>query len=66
VTEYKHVDILASPEIRKLCKVYSDWPTFPQLFVHGDLIGGADIVGEMHKDGSLKKLVETIKESPKE
>jgi len=37
-------------------KVYSNWPTFPQLFIDGKLIGGSDIVSEMHKDGSLKEL----------
>ena len=38
-------------------KKYSDWPTFPQLYVKGELVGGSDIITEMHKDGSLKTLL---------
>ena len=42
--------------IREEIKTFSDWPTFPQLFVESELVGGVDILIEMHKDGSLKKL----------
>lgn len=60
VEEYKHVDILRDESIRRQVKQYSEWPTFPQLYVKGELVGGSDIVSEMHKDGSLKSLFESI------
>lgn len=57
VGEYKSVDVLKDEALRRLVKQYSDWPTFPQLFVGGELIGGCDIVTEMHKKGSLKEAL---------
>jgi monothiol glutaredoxin len=42
--------------MREEVKKYSNWPTFPQLYVNGELVGGCDIITEMHKDGSLKAL----------
>ena len=51
------VNVLADPEIRQGIKDYSDWPTVPQLYVHGKFIGGSDIVSEMYKNGELKKLL---------
>jgi Grx4 family monothiol glutaredoxin len=51
---YDAFDILSDETIRQGLKVYSDWPTFPQLYVHGELIGGLDIVKEMKDDGSLQ------------
>ena len=62
VPPYKSVDVLKDPEIRRLVKQYSDWPTFPQLYVDGELIGGCDIVTEMHKNGTLKEAL--FKEKP--
>jgi monothiol glutaredoxin len=50
-------NILADNEIREGLKEYSSWPTFPQLYVDGKLVGGADIVREMHAKGELAKLV---------
>ena len=55
---YLTVDILADWDKREAIKVFSNWPTFPQLYVNGKLIGGCDIVREMWEDGSLKPLVE--------
>ena len=46
------------PELREALKRYSNWPTYPQLYVNGELIGGADIIQEMHRSGELKQLVE--------
>lgn len=46
--------------MREEVKKYSNWPTFPQLYVEGNLIGGSDILTEMHKDGSLKELFSKI------
>jgi monothiol glutaredoxin len=51
--EYATVDVLAEPAIREGIKVYSEWPTIPQLYVGGEFVGGCDIVQEMHADGSL-------------
>lgn len=50
---YTDVNILADPEIRVRLSEYSNWPTIPQLFVNGELIGGADIVTELHNRGEL-------------
>lgn len=52
------VDILANPDIRALLPQISNWPTFPQVFIKGKLIGGCDIVSEMQERGELKPLVE--------
>ena len=54
---YSTFDILSSPEIREGLKEYSDWPTYPQLYVNGELVGGCDIVLEMASDGSLKEAL---------
>jgi Grx4 family monothiol glutaredoxin len=54
---YDAFDILQDPDVRQGLKTYSDWPTYPQLYVNGDLIGGLDIVKEMEEDGSLKDLL---------
>lgn len=56
--EFGHVNVLAEPEIRANLPKYSNWPTFPQLFVKGELVGGCDIVVEMHESGELKKLLD--------
>jgi len=53
-------DILSSPDIRTGVKSYSNWPTFPQLYVKGELIGGNDIIVEMNKSGELKDLLENL------
>ena len=54
---FAYVDILGNPEIRATLPQYADWPTFPQLYVNGELIGGCDIVTEMHEAGELEPLV---------
>lgn len=54
---FHSVDILANPDIRAKLPEYSNWPTFPQVFVDGKLIGGCDIVHEMHQRGELEPLV---------
>ena len=55
---YAFVNIFEDPEIREGLKEYSNWPTFPQLYVKGELIGGCDIVVEMYNSGELKALLE--------
>ena len=62
-TEYSHINILEGPEIREGLKVYSNWPTFPQLYVKGELIGGCDIMMEQYENGELKKTLETAQSS---
>ena len=54
---YQDVNILEDPEIRKSLSEYSNWPTIPQLFVKGELIGGCDIVMELEAKGELKGLL---------
>ena len=51
------VDVLADPEIRAGIKAYANWPTIPQLYVDGELVGGADIVRELYESGELQALV---------
>ena len=51
---YRHVNIFEEPELREALKAYSSWPTYPQLYVKGELIGGCDIVTEMYRSGELK------------
>jgi monothiol glutaredoxin len=55
--KFGHVNIFEDPELREALKQYSNWPTYPQLYVNGELIGGADIIVEMYKTGELAKLV---------
>jgi monothiol glutaredoxin len=54
---FVHVNIFEDPEVRDALKTYSNWPTFPQLYVNGELIGGCDITIEMYKSGELKQLL---------
>jgi monothiol glutaredoxin len=56
--DFKHVDIFEDPELREALKQYSNWPTYPQLYVNGELVGGCDIALEMYRSGELKKLLE--------
>ncbi|MEQ8485391.1 MAG: Grx4 family monothiol glutaredoxin [Pseudomonadales bacterium] len=54
---FAYVDVLAHPEIRANLPKIADWPTFPQLWVEGELVGGCDIVTEMHESGELGELI---------
>ena len=56
--DFKHVNIFEEPELREALKRYSNWPTYPQLYVNGELVGGCDIALEMYRSGELKKLLE--------
>ena len=55
---YRHVNIFEEPELREALKAYSNWPTYPQLYVKGELVGGCDIVMEMYRSGELKALLQ--------
>jgi len=54
------VDVLEEPAIRDGVKIFSDWPTVPQLYIRGEFIGGCDIMKEMYQSGELKALLEGI------
>ena len=57
--DFKSVDVLANQNVREGIKVYSDWPTIPQLYVKNEFVGGCDIIKEMYENGELTKLFET-------
>jgi len=56
--EFAYVDVLADPEIRENLPRYANWPTFPQLYIDGELVGGCDITLELYMSGELKKMVD--------
>jgi monothiol glutaredoxin len=58
VKDYVAVNVLADKEIHDNLKYYADWPTFPQLYINGQLIGGSDIMKDMYEKGELQKLIE--------
>jgi monothiol glutaredoxin len=55
--EFKDVNILLDPELRQGLKDYSNWPTFPQVYVDGKLVGGSDILLEMFENGELAEML---------
>lgn len=55
--DFAYVDVLANPEIRQVLPQVSDWPTFPQLYVKGELIGGSDIIADMFQQGELEPML---------
>ena len=55
IPKYTTVNILSDADVRTGMKEFSDWPTFPQLFINGEFVGGADIVRQMHESGDLEK-----------
>lgn len=57
-TPYATVNVLDNPEIRAGIKVFSSWPTIPQLYVAGEFVGGTDIMVEMYNSGELAEMVE--------
>ena len=60
-TEFSSTNVLEDPMIRVKLTEYSNWPTIPQLFVNGELIGGCDIVVELHQNGELKEILNQVK-----
>ena len=56
--EFAFVDVLQNPDIRATLPKYANWPTFPQLYINGELIGGCDIILELYQSGELKTLIE--------
>lgn len=59
--EFQSVNVLEDPEIRQNLPRYANWPTFPQLYINGELVGGCDIVLELYQSGELKKLVDSAR-----
>ena len=56
-TQFDSVNIFEDPELREALKQYSNWPTYPQLYIKGELVGGADIIREMYQSGELQKML---------
>src|SRR5882762_9293872 len=65
IPKYTTVNVLSDPDVRGGMKEYSDWPTFPQLFIKGEFVGGADIVRQMHEAGELEKKLGDLVAAPK-
>ena len=63
-TRFTHVNILQDPELREGLKRYSNWPTYPQLYIEGELIGGVDIAEDMYRSGELQQLLKAIPSAP--
>ena len=57
---FAYVNVLEEPDIRQHLPQYADWPTFPQLFVNGELVGGCDIVLDMYQNGELQQLIDSV------
>ena len=56
--DYAYVDVLANPDIRQTLPQYAQWPTFPQLYINGELVGGSDIIAELYESGDLASMIE--------
>jgi monothiol glutaredoxin len=56
--EFAYVNVLAEPEVRENLHRYANWPTFPQLYINSELVGGCDIVLELYENGELKTMVD--------
>ncbi len=61
--DFYAVNVLEDPEVRATLPRYSNWPTFPQLFVHGELIGGCDITLELYESGELERIVKDVQKA---
>ncbi|HHC73265.1 MAG TPA: Grx4 family monothiol glutaredoxin [Thiotrichales bacterium] len=63
--EFAYVNVLADPEIFENLPRFANWPTFPQIYINGELIGGCDITVEMFQKGELQKVVQEAVEKAK-
>lgn len=59
-TPFAYINVLQEQEVRTYLPQVSDWPTFPQLFINGELVGGCDIIEELHEEGELAPLFEGL------
>jgi monothiol glutaredoxin len=57
--QFHHVNIFDDPELREALKRFSNWPTYPQLYIKGELVGGCDIALEMYRNGELKQQLQS-------
>lgn len=60
--KFAHVDVLSNPDIRAELPKFANWPTFPQVYINGELIGGCDITMELFQSGELQQLVDAATE----
>ncbi len=58
--QFHAVNIFDDPELREALKHHSNWPTYPQLYVKGELVGGCDIAMQMHRSGELKSMLAAV------
>ncbi|ATW02089.1 glutaredoxin [Candidatus Legionella polyplacis] len=58
IENFRYIDVLENTDIRKALPKYSNWPTFPQLYVNGKLIGGSDIIENLFNQGKLKTILQ--------
>jgi monothiol glutaredoxin len=56
--EFAFINVLAEPEVRENLHRYANWPTFPQLYINGELVGGCDIIMELYENGELQTMVQ--------
>ncbi len=63
--EFAHVNVLADPEIFENLPRYADWPTFPQLYIGGELVGGCDITLELYQKGELQSMTKAAAQKAK-
>jgi len=59
--EYVHVNIFEDPELREALKAYSNWPTYPQLYINAELVGGCDIMVDLYTSGELRAMLVGLK-----
>lgn len=60
VTNLVAIDVLADPAIREGIKIYSNWPTIPQLYINGEFVGGSDIMRSLYEQGELQKMLQEV------
>ena len=58
--QYETFDVLQDPDVREGIKIFSNWPTIPQLYINGEFVGGSDIIKEMYESGELAKLISPV------
>ncbi len=56
-TQFMYINIFEDQEVREALKEYSNWPTYPQLYIKGELVGGCDIILELHSQGALERML---------
>jgi monothiol glutaredoxin len=62
-SQFMYINIFEEPEVREALKEYSNWPTYPQLYINAELVGGCDILIDLHQKGELKALLSAATES---